>query len=428
MQKAWLLIFIMTAWMQISAQIIINKDDMPAEGDTFRISLTVLPPVDFSRSGQDTTWDYTYLQPQAQRVDTFLSVTETPVPYWIVFIPNIVANLASPRVAATIPGLPVTDPYSFYMNSNTSFSDVGFAYTINGIPFPARYNNPDIWYEFPCSYGDTWSSESSLSLNIPGLIYYSADRQRMNFVDGWGTLKTPFGIFSVIRIKSLISQRDSLYIDSLGTGFPMQRTITEYKWLGKNSGIPILQISEEGFSVTAIYRDSTRMSAQTLTVNVGPDTSVYKGTILTSHALVTGGTPPYDILWNTMDTGEYMSLPINVDQTVSAVVIDALQNFASDSRFVTVKYPPGINEMNLKQLYVNPNPTNGKVKIAGPDFMTICGVEIYDMKGVPVREIGFNPMNEQEMEIDLTDLPSGIYIIRISDQNNVFLGEIVLHH
>jgi hypothetical protein len=250
----------------------------------------------------------------------------------------------------------------------------------------------------------------------------------MNFVDGWGTLKTPFGIFSVIRIKSLISQRDSLYIDSLGTGFPMQRTITEYKWLGKNSGIPILQISEEGFSVTAIYRDSTRMSAQTLTVNVGPDTSVYKGTILTSHALVTGGTPPYDILWNTMDTGEYMSLPINVDQTVSAVVIDALQNFASDSRFVTVKYPPGINEMNLKQLYVNPNPTNGKVKIAGPDFMTICGVEIYDMKGVPVREIGFNPMNEQEMEIDLTDLPSGIYIIRISDQNNVFLGEIVLHH
>ena len=123
-----------------------------------------------------------------------------------------------------------------------------------------------------------------------------------------------------------------------------------------------------------------------------------------------------------------MSLPINVDQTVSAVVIDALQNFASDSRFVTVKYPPGINEMNLKQLYVNPNPTNGKVKIAGPDFMTICGVEIYDMKGVPVREIGFNPMNEQEMEIDLTDLPSGIYIIRISDQNNVFLGEIVLHH
>jgi len=74
-------------------------------------------------------------------------------------------------------------------------------------------------------------------------------------VDGWGNLITPYGTFQTIRIKSQWVENDSVYLDSLGLGFPIVRNVTEYKWMGKNQGEPLLQITEEGLMKTAMYRD-----------------------------------------------------------------------------------------------------------------------------------------------------------------------------
>ena len=78
----------------------------------------------------------------------------------------------------------------------------------------------------------------------------------MNHVDGWGTLITPYGTFSVLRQKSEVYEYDSIYIDSLGFGVPVTRNYTEYKWLAKGMKIPVLQVNDNFGGLVAKYIDS----------------------------------------------------------------------------------------------------------------------------------------------------------------------------
>ncbi|MBK6640131.1 MAG: T9SS type A sorting domain-containing protein [Bacteroidetes bacterium] len=75
---------------------------------------------------------------------------------------------------------------------------------------------------------------------------------------------TPFGTFNTLRVRSEITSRDSLYLDTLGIGFGFQNPLNiEYKWLADQGGIPILQINTTVSLGTEIitsirYRDSLR--------------------------------------------------------------------------------------------------------------------------------------------------------------------------
>ncbi|TSA30136.1 MAG: T9SS C-terminal target domain-containing protein [Bacteroidetes bacterium] len=117
------------------AQIVINQWDMPVAGDTLRVSITSIVPVDYSKTGRDTTWDFSMLQPMSQRVDTFVSASNTPPEYWLFFIPGVVTNLASPRGNSEFfPGFPINQFYTFYNNTSAAYVDAGFAFKIQGIP------------------------------------------------------------------------------------------------------------------------------------------------------------------------------------------------------------------------------------------------------------------------------------------------------
>jgi hypothetical protein len=238
-------------------QIVIDQTDMPEEGDTLRVSLTTDIPGDYIQTGADMTWDFSALTKTSQQVSSFVNVMSTPSIYWFTFIPGIVCNLASPgNNLPAFPGLPFSNYFDFLKKSPAQFSDAGYAFQLSAIPIALKYDSPDIYYTFPCTMGSNWSSNSFASISIPGLIYFGSSRSRTSIVDGWGNLTTPFGTFQTIRVKSEIVEHDSVFLDSLGSGFPYTRTITEYKWLGKGQGIPLLQITEEGLLKTAIYRDN----------------------------------------------------------------------------------------------------------------------------------------------------------------------------
>lgn len=265
MKNIYLCIYalLITGFMQ--AQITITSNDMPATNDTIRTSSTVfLDGVDYTLAGEDISWDFTSLEALDQTVDTFVSVYETPLLYQFVFSPILgVANLAQPITGFDyIPGLEITDVYRFYKNTSNDFRDVGFALTVSlqevPIPLPIKYDNPDIYYSFPMNYGQEDSVYSDYVMEMPDLFYAGGWKQRISHVDGWGTLKTPFGTFQTLRIKSDIEQYDSVYIDSLGIGFPMHREYTEYKWLGNGYGLPLMQVTKEGIIETATYIDSVR--------------------------------------------------------------------------------------------------------------------------------------------------------------------------
>lgn len=240
------------------SQIIIDQNDMPQSGDTIRLSTAVdFGSLNYEESGNDFVWDFSELDFFSQRVDTFVSVSQTPWLYQIVFL--LSANLASPGLNFDqLPGFQVTDFFNFYKNSSSEFKSVGFGVTMNSIPIPNKYDDPDIIYRFPLSVGDVDSSLSNYALSLPGIGYYGGWKKRVNYADGWGELTTPYGTFETIRIRSEIIQFDSLYIDSLGFGFPIERVFTEYKWLGKNFGLPLCTVTDDGLLPTIEYIDSVR--------------------------------------------------------------------------------------------------------------------------------------------------------------------------
>jgi hypothetical protein len=251
-----LLCLILLASKQILlAQITINQSDMPSQGDTIRTSTGLNLDFDISETGEDFTWDFSQLVSISQTVDTFIGPSQTPIFYWPFFL--LSSNLASPVIGdLPIPNLPVTDVFAFYNNSSANYKDVGFAATLGGIPLPFKYDSPDILYDFPMNYGNADSSESGYGFGIPGIGYILSERKRVNYVDGWGTLITPFGTFEVLRLQSIVTEYDSIYIDSLNFGAPITRNYTEYKWLAKGMKIPVLQITDNLGGLVAVYIDS----------------------------------------------------------------------------------------------------------------------------------------------------------------------------
>jgi len=259
MKKSFLCFFLISLFIQSNGQISILSSDMPVAGDTIRKSVLYTDEgFDFSQTGENFEWDYSTLGFLVQQVDTFANPTEAPIFYQVVFIPVLVTNLARKLSEFTwIPGFEVTDVYNFYKNSQSDFRDVGFGFTVAGIPVPLKYSQPDLIYQFPVEYGNVDSSNSGYVIDL-GIAYVSGWKKRKNTADGWGLLKTPYGEFEVLRIKTDLVTFDSIYIDSLGMGIPVTRNITEYKWLGKNSAIPLLEVTIEGLLTTVQYRDSVR--------------------------------------------------------------------------------------------------------------------------------------------------------------------------
>ena len=253
-----------------NAQISLASSDFESANDTFRVSLAdPATAVDLATTGANTTWDFSSLVPQSQNVDSFLSVSSTGTIYSIYFI-NIAFNTNKANIAKSggqipaIPGLPITlsDPYQFYFKNASAYKQVGLGITISGIQTPIAFTSQDVLYYFPVDFGDQDSTNSAFSLSVPTVGDYFAQQKRVNTVDGWGTLITPFGTNNVLRVVTRLTGADSIFVSTLGFGISIPRAVTrQYKWLGVNQGIPLLQINTQGTGVNEViteirYRDN----------------------------------------------------------------------------------------------------------------------------------------------------------------------------
>ncbi len=246
---------------------------MPNTGDTLRVSeASPLTSVDLSLTGANYTWDFSGLGWISQDVDTFVAVSSTPSLLSLYFV-NLSINPNRASIAQLGTGnplasqLPVSDVYSFFYETSAKFQQVGFGANISGTAVPLGYSNKDVIYNFPVSFGDQDSSDSDYTLSIPGVAYAAGSQKRVNSVDGWGSITTPYGTFNALRVVSTLTGQDSVYLDSLANGFSTARPlIKEYKWLANGERIPVLQINTvDVFGVETIsairYRDSIRVPA-----------------------------------------------------------------------------------------------------------------------------------------------------------------------
>ncbi len=255
-----LVVFLSLPTQIVTSQITLTRDDMPNVGDTIRLSSALSTgSVDHKLTGENHYWDFSSLVPVAQQVDTFVSVSSTPFLYRIVFTASV-ATIARPEPGVDIiPGYPVTDVFTYFKESDERFQEAGVALTLPGLPLPVKYDEPDVLYTFPVSFGNVDSCHAGVESEFPGLYYLKIDRDRRNFVDGWGTLATPFGTFDVLRLKSEVNETDTVYIDSLNAGYRIPRNYVQYKWIGNDFGVPLLQVDEEGSLLTVTYIDFPRI-------------------------------------------------------------------------------------------------------------------------------------------------------------------------
>ena len=337
MKKVITLIALILLNFGLFAQITITRNDMPNVGDTIRLSSAViLPGIDPSLTGPDYNWDFTMLEPQSQTVEGYVSPTTTPFLYQIIFN-QAVANLASPIEGLNfLPNFEITNAYIFYKASDNNYVRAGYAATIAGVPVPMKYDQAELLYSFPLqATSPADSSYSTYSLAFPGVGYFSIERKRVNVVDGWGLLTTPFGTFNTLRVKSNVYEYDSLYIDSVQVGVPVNRYYTEYKWLANGHSVPVLAVTQEGPVVTAQYIDTIH-NLTPMSVDLGADQTVCKGTTVTIMPEIVGGTPPYSYLWSNGDTTS--QLKVKPEQTISysVVITDQMNNMAFGSVTVNV--------------------------------------------------------------------------------------------
>jgi len=266
MKKIFLFSLISLVSVVSFAQVTVSTSDMPNVNDTIRFSETIdIQGVDPALTGTNYLWDFSLLQPISQRIDTFFAVTSTPIAYQFFF--NNVFLYAAHKASYATTGqdfnlqvVNFTEVFDFIKNSSSAYSNVGFGSNINGIPSSTRKIPVDVEYSLPLNYGNTNTSNSEFSVGVPTVGTYGQTQERIDTVDGWGSLITPYGTFNCIRVKSVLNKIDTIYTDQFGIGFTIPRPQEiEYKWLANGKGMPLLKVVTNGGAVTEIeYQDSIR--------------------------------------------------------------------------------------------------------------------------------------------------------------------------
>jgi len=254
------------------AQVVIDSSQMPVPGDTIRLSTTNnLNGLNYTNTGTAFIWDFSTLSPSGEVMDTFVTVNSTNLAYMAVyanpFDQDSKATVAQPQEMQTIPMLDISEGFNFYKNTTSRFVMLGLGAKINGVPLPFKFDNPDVWYNFPLTFGARDTSDSEFHADIPSLGYFGQQRHRVNFVDGWGTLCLPADTFSVMRVKSVVTYYDTIYYDSISFGFGFNRNVTEYKWLAQGYHEPVLQINKQGQNNTSakfVYHEPIGLSVKPL--------------------------------------------------------------------------------------------------------------------------------------------------------------------
>jgi hypothetical protein len=266
-KRLFWLIFFSAAIQSLSAQITITKNDFAKARDTIVISNPAnLNDFDYTIADTNYLWDYSELLKAGQTVKKYYAVSQTGVLYAVYFSdvsfnPNR-ANMAD-DASLSLPALITSsDAYNFYDRNDNEFKQVGIGSTLNGVPTPFRFEDDDEIYTFPLSYGNIDTSTARYNIDIPSVVNYTYRHTRINVVDGWGTLITPLDTFEVIRLKSTLRIRDSVFVDSQNFGFGFNRPVeTQYKWLAKDKKYPVLQVNTQGigsntFVSSAFYQDT----------------------------------------------------------------------------------------------------------------------------------------------------------------------------
>jgi hypothetical protein len=244
------------------SQISIMTNDMPSSGDTLRFSvanLDTLTLATYQQTGANMIWDFSHLTPNSQDINNYVAASATPYAFFFLGPNKFGIELID---TLNLGAATLTKIYDFYTNNSTQFVADGRGITFSGFPVPSFYTDNDEIYQFPLSYNDYDSTTFDFTTSIPFLATLNTKGYRINSVDGYGTIKTPYDTVLCIRVVTDIVSMDSISVTGIG-GLSFPNHVREYKWLAAGKKYPMLNVSGNVVAGTFVensitYRDIYR--------------------------------------------------------------------------------------------------------------------------------------------------------------------------
>jgi hypothetical protein len=234
----------------------ITSVNMPSANDTIRYSNVRPNSIDVNLTGANYTWNYDTLSVIRQGRYDYLAAMNTPYGFYFIGTGKYGMKIADSIGAGAFT---FTEVYNFYKKQTSDFHAEGIGFKYNGFPLAGYYSDDDELYTFPLNYLDYDSTTYAFSVSLGGNISYSQKGYRINYVDGWGTIKTPYDSAQCIRLVSTSYGIDSINYNGMGFSFPnWQRS---YKWMVTTEKIPFLEVTgrytNSVFTPTvAMFRDN----------------------------------------------------------------------------------------------------------------------------------------------------------------------------
>lgn len=421
-----------------NAQITIINTDLPGSGDTLRYStanLDTLTENTYVITGANVTWDFSHLEATGQAVDHYKPSLQTPYAGFF-FGLNRYGKLEADSIG--FGQFQFKDVYRFYKNSTSKFEIEGVGMKYSGFPIPSYYADADELYQFPLDYNDFDSSTFSYTLSLITLGTLQTEGYRLNTVDGWGQITTPYGTFNALRVTTDIVSRDSIALGGL-FGFGFDNHQREVKWLATGLGYPVMQVSgtvvNGQFNAnTVTYRDSFRVTpispfaptASFTADNITPTTydtvSFTSNAFLSSHAWTFNPTT-VSYVNGTSSSSRTPDVVFNAPGFYD-VSLTVANNFGSDDTTILayIMVTQGVNTSNLVEtndFKIFPNPTSDVLNLEYTLSKTEnIDIILHDLQGrqVAILKSETQPFGNHKASFNLANfnLSKGIYLIKMS--------------
>ncbi len=448
---------ILISGLSLNAQISIDSSDMPVSGDTLRFSAAVIDSTALSQiniKGANAVWNFASIQPKVQGIENFLPKSQTP------YSSNFSAGFFGKKRADTLRygTYELTDVYEFYQSNSSAFLRNGLGAKYGFFNIANTFTDADEVFQFPLNYNDRDSSTFKFNASVLFLASYFSDGYRINQVDGYGSITTPYGTYNCIRIQTDLVSQDS--INATGQSFAFPNITREYQWLAKGIKLPVMKvygsiINDEFVATTLQYRDnpravSTDLSPKPIMSANKTNVAQLMDTVKFTADVIDLGNTAYDYTFSPNTVSFVNNSAANSPRpdvvfnlpglyTVTFTVINALgqvdstyTNYINVSPFTNLK--EGKIENNFAKIYPNPINKNSNIHIdLNLENSSPITIEVKNLLGqqLAVYEKGIFSKGKHQILLNLSTIEAQEIILSIkskdaSNSNQIYYQKMLI--